>query len=127
MHSIVNIAFTKFAEADYSGCLGSLEQLEILRPTDVKLAHNKIVAQCRAEGSPVQLSEVLHQMEGLAKTAGMLCIVGDKLNWDVVNCTFYKCGRMDVTHRLIFGVISVIPAAVSCNIRWKDVKDLLQV
>jgi len=71
-------ALSKFAEADYSGCLGSLEQLEILRPTDVKLAHNKIVAQCRAEGSPVQLSEVLHQMEGLAKTAGVDLAGGNK-------------------------------------------------
>ena len=60
----------QFSSADYTGCLTALEQLEILRPTDVKLAHNKIVAQCRTEGSPVQLSEVLHQLEGLAKTAG---------------------------------------------------------
>jgi len=80
-------ALSKFAEADYSGCLGSLEQLEILRPTDVKLAHNKIVAQCRAEGSPVQLSEVLHQMEGLAKTAGVDLAGGNKeedTEWSVL-------------------------------------------
>jgi hypothetical protein len=42
----------------------------VLRPSDVKLAHNKIVAQCRADGSPVSLSEVVQQLDGLAKTAG---------------------------------------------------------
>ena len=49
-------------------------QLEVLRPSDVKLAHNKIVAQCRADGSPVSLSEVVQQLDGLAKTAGQTVI-----------------------------------------------------
>jgi hypothetical protein len=59
-----------FSKGDYTSCLNSLEQLEILRPSDVKLAHNKIVAQCRTDGSPVSLSEVVQQLDGLAKTAG---------------------------------------------------------
>ncbi len=46
----------------------------MLRPSDVKLAHNKIVAQCRADGSPVSLSEVVQQLDGLAKTAGQKII-----------------------------------------------------
>jgi hypothetical protein len=46
----------------------------VLRPSDVKLAHNKIVAQCRADGSPVSLSEVVQQLDGLAKTAGQKII-----------------------------------------------------
>jgi len=62
------------SNGDYNGCLGSLEQLEVLRPSDVKLAHNKIVAQCRADGSPVSLSEVVQQLDGLAKTAGQTVI-----------------------------------------------------
>jgi len=64
-------ALAKFNKQDYSASLSSLEQLEVLRPTDVKLAHNKIVAECRMEGSPVSLSEVVQQLEGLAKTAGV--------------------------------------------------------
>lgn len=64
-------ALALFSKGDYSGCLGSLERLEVLRPSDVKLAHNKIVAQCRADGSPVSLSEVVQQLDGLAKTAGI--------------------------------------------------------
>ena len=67
-------ALVHFNNNEYSSCLASLEQLEILRPSDVKLAHNKIVAQCRAEGSPVQLTEVQQQLEGLAKTAGLYYI-----------------------------------------------------
>ncbi len=63
-----------FSNGDYNGCLGSLERLEVLRPSDVKLAHNKIVAQCRADGSPVSLSEVVQQLDGLAKTAGQKII-----------------------------------------------------
>ena len=64
-----SIAFTK---GDYTGCLGSLEKLEILRPQDCVLAHNKIVTQCRAAGGQqVALSEVVQQLEGLAKTLGL--------------------------------------------------------
>ena len=72
-------ALEKYNEADYLACLSALEQLEILRPSDVKVAHNKIVAQCRADGGPVPLAEVLQQLEGLAKTAGIsskLLVVG---------------------------------------------------
>jgi len=64
-----SIAFTK---GDYTGCLSSLEKLEILRPQDCVLAHNKIVTQCRAAGGQqVALSEVVQQLEGLAKTLGL--------------------------------------------------------
>ena len=49
---------------------------QILRPTDIVLAHNKIVVQCRAGevgegGTTVSLSEVVQQLEGLAKTQGL--------------------------------------------------------
>ena len=67
-----------FTKGDYTGCLNSLEKLEVrdlgqswilrktsnqclqvLRPTDCVLAHNKIVTQCRAAaGQQVALSEV---------------------------------------------------------------------
>ena len=67
--SEASVAFTK---GDYTGCLNSLEKLEILRPTDCALAHNKIVTQCRAAGGQqVALSEVVQQLEGLAKTLGL--------------------------------------------------------
>jgi len=65
-------ASTAFTKGDYTGCLNSLEKLEILRPTDCALAHNKIVTQCRAAGGQqVALSEVVQQLEGLAKTLGL--------------------------------------------------------
>lgn len=65
-------ASTAFVKGDYSGCLNSLEKLEILRPTDCTLAHNKIVTQCRATaGQQVPLSEVVQQLEGLANTLGL--------------------------------------------------------
>merc|ERR1719431_471337 len=65
-------ASTAFTKGDYTGCLTSLEKLEILRPTDCVLAHNKIVTQCRAAaGQQVALSEVVQQLEGLAKTLGL--------------------------------------------------------
>ena len=49
-------ALEQFNKGEYSSCLSSLEQLEILRPSDVKLAHNKIVVQCRGEGGQVPCS-----------------------------------------------------------------------
>ena len=44
----------------------------MLRPSDVKVAHNKIVAQCRAvtDSSTLPLPEIIKQIEGLAKSAG---------------------------------------------------------
>lgn len=51
----------------------NLKLLKVLRPSDVKVAHNKIVAQCRAalqSNTPLPLVEVVKQLEGLAKTAG---------------------------------------------------------
>jgi len=62
-------ASSAFNTGDYSACLTALEKLEILRPTDCVLAHNKIVSQCRA-GGQVSLAEVVQQLEGLAKTCG---------------------------------------------------------
>ena len=43
---------------------------QILWPTDIVLAHNKIVVQCRVGegGTTVSLSEVVRQLEGLANT-----------------------------------------------------------
>jgi len=69
-------ASSAFNNGDYTGCLTTLEKLEILRPTDIVLAHNKIVVQCRAGevgegGTSVSLSEVVQQLEGLAKTQGL--------------------------------------------------------
>jgi len=69
-------AGTAYNAADYTNCLAALEKLEILRPTDVVLAHNKIVVQCRAGqvgegGTAVSLSEVVQQLEGLAATQGL--------------------------------------------------------
>jgi len=69
-------ASSAFNSGDYTGCLTTLEKLEILRPTDIVLAHNKIVVQCRAGevgegGTTVSLSEVVQQLEGLAKTQGL--------------------------------------------------------
>jgi len=69
-------ASTAFNSGDYTSCLNTLEKLEILRPTDIVLAHNKIVVQCRAGevgegGTSVSLSEVVQQLEGLAKTQGL--------------------------------------------------------
>lgn len=61
-----------FIRQDYNQALNSLEKLEILRPTDCVLAHNKIVTQCRAvAGHQVALSEVVSQLEGLARTQGL--------------------------------------------------------
>ena len=44
----------------------------MLRPSDVKVAHNKIVAQCRAvtDSSTLPLPEIIKQIEGIAKSAG---------------------------------------------------------
>jgi len=66
-------ALAKFNCGDFASCLSALEQLEVLRPSDVKVAHNKIVAQCRAvtDSSTLPLPEVIKQIEGLAKTAGI--------------------------------------------------------
>jgi len=69
-----SLALSSFQAGEYSACLNYLEKLEVLRPTDIQLAHNKIVAQCRAGGSRVQLAEVIQQLEGLARTTGLdLC------------------------------------------------------
>jgi CCR4-NOT transcription complex subunit 10 len=67
-------ALNSFNSGEYTACLSSLEMLEVLRPSDVKVAHNKIVAQCRAafhSCSQLPLAEVVKQLEGLAKTAGI--------------------------------------------------------
>jgi len=67
-------ALVSFNSGGYSACLSSLEMLEVLRPSDVKVAHNKIVAQCRAatqSSTQLPLPEVVKQLEGLAKTAGI--------------------------------------------------------
>jgi len=59
-----------FNSGEYSQCLSALEKLEVLRPSDCTLAHNKIVSQCRA-GGQVSLLEVVDQFEGLVKTMGL--------------------------------------------------------
>jgi len=66
-----SLALQSFQAGDYQGCLASLEKLEVLCPTDVQLAHNKIVAQCRAGGSNVPLVDVVQQLEGLVRTQGL--------------------------------------------------------
>lgn len=60
----------QFGRNELSACVATLEKLELLRPTDLKVAHNKIVAQCGADRSSISLSEIVQQLEGLAKTAG---------------------------------------------------------
>ena len=68
-------ASSAFSNRDFTGCFSALEKLEVLRPTDVVLAHNKIVVQCKNSeagvGHPVSLSEVVQQLEGLTKTQGI--------------------------------------------------------
>jgi len=66
-------ALAKFNCGDFTSCLAALEQLEVLRPSDVKVAHNKIVAQCRAvtDSSTLPLPEIIKQIEGIAKSAGI--------------------------------------------------------
>jgi len=59
-----------FSSGEYSLCLSALEKLEVLRPSDCTLAHNKIVSQCKS-GGQVSLVEVVEQLEGLVKTLGL--------------------------------------------------------
>jgi len=68
---LASSALEQFNQGEYTACLGSLEELELLLPSDVKVAHNKIVAQTRAQGGPIALSDVVQQLEGLAQTAGV--------------------------------------------------------
>eukprot|EP00088_Acartia_fossae_P026104 TRINITY_DN2686_c0_g2_i1.p1 TRINITY_DN2686_c0_g2~~TRINITY_DN2686_c0_g2_i1.p1 ORF type:complete len:648 (+),score=216.78 TRINITY_DN2686_c0_g2_i1:42-1985(+) len=83
-------AMTNFNNKEYNACLSALEMLEVLRPSDVKVAHNKIVAQCRAvESSQLPLAEVVKQLEGLAKTAGINLGCGsvgkeDEVEWPLL-------------------------------------------
>jgi len=77
-------ASSAYNSGDFNGCLTSLEKLEILRPSDLVLAHNKIVVQCKQSqsssvgsnednngGRTVALSEVVQQLETLARTIGV--------------------------------------------------------
>jgi len=84
-------SLTHFKCGEYNACLSSLEMLEVLRPSDVKVAHNKIVAQCRAAlqtNTPLPLVEVVKQLEGLAKTAGINLgprgIKEDEVEWSLL-------------------------------------------
>ena len=54
-----------------------LHRAQILRPTDLVLAHNKVVVQCKdsqlgeAGGRTVALADVVQQLESLARTVGV--------------------------------------------------------
>ncbi len=64
-----------------------IKKKQVLRPSDVKVAHNKIVAQCRAatqSSTQLPLPEVVKQLEGLAKTAGRLHNIVIKEDWMIV-------------------------------------------
>lgn len=84
-------ASSAYNSGDYKGCMLALEKLEvrlrimrvccvtkcvqILRPTDLVLAYNKIVVQCKesqtgGEG-PVALSDVVTQLESVAMALGI--------------------------------------------------------
>jgi len=74
---LVAEASSAYNSGDFSGCLESLEKLEVLRPTDLVLAHNKIVVQCKESqnseesGRSVALADVVQQLESLARTIGV--------------------------------------------------------